>query len=202
MNEVNSKLTDAGLGGIINAEIVDGGNLSFVYDDTALSSFHVSGDYTGTLGFQKAGTEAQIKVTGTDGEMIAMYTVDTANETYHVADGVYGGFDAGYLYSTDSFTTAVGSGIEYELPVLEQAETQIVNSLTTVGTRENRVETSINYYTVMSTTNESIKAEYLGASATDQSAAITSYQLALQAYQSALQATAKIMNLSLLNFLS
>ncbi|MCD8493631.1 MAG: hypothetical protein LRY51_18015, partial [Geovibrio sp.] len=69
------------------------------------------------------------------------------------------------------------------------------------GTRQNRVETSINYYTVMSTTNEEIKAGYLGASAEDQSAAITSYQLALQAYQTALQATAKIMNISLLNFL-
>ncbi len=201
LNEITDKLTNAGLGGIISAELVDGGNLSFVYDDTVINSFHVSGDYESTLGFAKAGTEAQIKVTGSDGELISMYTIDTANETYHVADGVYGGFDAGYLYATDSFTTAVGSGIEYELPVLEQAETQITNSLTAVGTRQNRVETSINYYTVMSTTNEEIKAGYLGASAEDQSAAITSYQLALQAYQTALQATAKIMNISLLNFL-
>ncbi|QAR32245.1 hypothetical protein EP073_02185 [Geovibrio thiophilus] len=199
--EVNDKLTNAGLGGMISAEIVDGGNLSFVYDDAVINSFHVSGDYESTLGFAKAGTEAQIKVTGSDGELISMYTIDTANETYHVADGVYSGFDVGYLYATDSFTTAVGSGIEYELPILDQAETQITNSLTSVGTRQNRVDTSINYYTVMSTKNEEIKAEYLGATATDQSAAITSYQLALQAYQAALQTTAKIMNISLLDFL-
>lgn len=199
--EINSKLTNAGLSGMISAEIVDGGKLSFVYDDAVMSSFHVSGDYESTLGFAKAGTEAQIKVTGSEGELIAMYTINTANETYHVADGVYGGFDNGYLYATDSFTTAVGSGIEYELPILDQAETQIVNSLTSVGTRQNRVETSINYYTVMSTKNEEIKAGYLGATTTDQSAAITSYQLALQAYQAALQATAKMMNISLLNFL-
>jgi flagellin-like hook-associated protein FlgL len=201
LTEINNKLASAGLGGMMTAEIVDGGTLSFSYDDTVLNSFHVSGDYEGTLGFFKAGTEAQIKVTGNDGELISMYTVDTANKTYHVADGVYSGYDTGYLYATDSFTTTVGSGIEYELPVLDQAETQIINSLTTVGTRQNRVETSINYYTVMSTTNEEIKAGYLGATATDQSAAITSYQLALQAYEMALQSTAKIMNISLLDYL-
>lgn len=202
LTEINNKLSAQGLSGMIEANIVDGGTLAFSYDDTSVSSFHVSGSNEASLGFFKAGSAAQIKVTGSEGELIGIYTVDTANQLHHVADGVYSGFDTGYLYATDSFTTGVGSGIDYELPVLSQAENQVTNSLTTVGTRQNRVETSINYYTVMSTTNEEIKAGYIGATAQDQTAAITAYQLSLQAYQTALQASARIMGISLLDFLS
>jgi flagellin-like hook-associated protein FlgL len=201
ITEINSKLADEGLAGNITAESVGGNKISFSYNDTAYSSFHVSGDYEATLGFFKAGTESQVKVTGSDGELIAVYTVDTANETTHIVDGVYSGYDEGYLYATDSFTTAVGSGIEYELSVLEKAETQVTGSLTTVGTRVNRVESSINFYTTMSTTNEEIKAEYIGASAADQTAAITEYQLALQAYETTLSATARMLSVSLLDYL-
>lgn len=202
LDDVNTQLSAQGLSGLITAQLVDGDKLSFVYDDTTLNSFHVSGDYEGTLGFTKAGTETQIKVTGSDGEMIASYIVDTANKLYHVADGVYSGFDAGFMHATDSFTTAVGSGIDYEIPILDQASTQAVTALTTTGTRQNKVDSVINYYAVMSTTNEGIKAGYLGATTAEQSAAYSRYQLSVQAYQAALQTTAKIMNLSLLNFLS
>lgn len=201
MTEINSKLSAQGLNNSVQAVIVDGGKLAFTYDDTAVTDFHVSGSNEASLGFYKAGSEAQIKVTGHNGELIGYYKVDTANQLHHVADGVNSGFNVGYLYATDSFTTGVGSGIDYELPVLSRAENQITNSLTTVGTRQNRVETSINYYTVMSTTNEEIKAGYIGATAADQTAAITAYQLALQAYETSLQASARIMGISLLDFL-
>ncbi|MGA1847548.1 flagellin [Deferribacter abyssi] len=162
----------------------------------------VSGDYEGTLGFYKAGDEVTVKVSSEEtGELINVVTLDTANEEAYVADGVKLGFDIGALYATDSFTATVGSGISYELPVLDKAETQINESLTIVGTRQNRVDSVINFHTSFTTTNEEIKAKYLGSREVDMTDAITQLQLAQSAYEAALAATTRVLQVSILDFL-
>ncbi|KAA0258760.1 hypothetical protein FHQ18_02100 [Deferribacter autotrophicus] len=163
---------------------------------------NVSGDYEGTLGFYKAGDEVTVKVSSEEtGELINVVTLDTANEEAYVADGVKLGFDTGTLYATDSFTATVGSGISYELPVLDKAETQINESLTVVGTRQNRVDSVINFHTSFTTANEEIKAKYLGSREVDMTDAITQLQLAQSAYEAALAATARVLQISILDFL-
>ncbi|WP_022851136.1 hypothetical protein [Limisalsivibrio acetivorans] len=198
--EINTELGDAGLAPDIQAEKRGDGRISFVYGG-AVNDFHVSGDYDGTMGFYKAGTEAKIKVTGQNGELVGSYTMDTANEKYYVTDGVYNHYDPGYLYATDTYTSAVGSGIEHEVPILDRGETQIHQSLTTVGTRQNRVDSVVNFHTTLTTTNEEIKAEFLGSKPEDQTEAIMEYKMAMQAYETALNTSARVMTMSLLNFL-
>lgn len=196
---IDSKLTAAGLTDI-NVTSHNGNRLAFEFS-APTTNLHVSGDYEGVTGFYKAGEEAKIKVTGQDGELIAEYKVNTANQKYAVADGVYNYFDSGYLYSTDTFTGAVGSGIEHEIPVLDLAETQVLKSLTLVGTRQNRVDSAITFHETLTYTNENIKAGYVGSTTIDQAKNIAEYQMAQQAYEAALSTTAKIMQLSLLNFI-
>jgi len=199
ITEINSQLTSAGLSDI-TAVKQDDSKVSFTYSGST-TSLHVSGDYEASMGFFQAGDEAKIKVTGSDGEMIAEYSVNTANDSSFVADGIYSYFNTGYLYATDSFTGAVGSGIQYEMDVLDQAETQLHKALTMVGTRHSKVNAAITFHETINTTNEEIKGEYVGATAADKSAAVSEFTMAQQAYQYALSATAKIMNISLLDFL-
>ncbi len=168
---------------------------------STISELHISGDYEGTLGFFKKGDETSIKISSDNGDLINEIKVDTANKDYFINDGVYLGFDAGSLYATDSFTTTVGSGIEYEIPILDKAETQITKSLTKVGTNQQRAESVINFHQTFATTNEEIKSGYLMSTSYDQTRAMSEYTVAQQAYQAALNVTAQIMQMSLLDFL-
>lgn len=174
--------------------------LSFSFGG-AYSSMHVSGDYEGTLGIEKGGDIAKMKVTGSDGSLISSYIIDTANEKYYVADGVYHHYDAGTLAATDSYTVGVGSGIDYEMKVMETAESQIHTALTIVGNRENRAESAVTFNESLITASEKLKAEYTGSTTMDQAAAATNYTVAQTVYQSALAATAQILQISLLDYL-
>ncbi|BAI81591.1 conserved hypothetical protein [Deferribacter desulfuricans SSM1] len=186
----------------ISVTVGNVGNRLVLTGSGSFSNLHVSGDYEGILGFYKAGDEVKIKVSSEPtGELINEITLDTAGEAYDVADGVKLGFDKGNLYATDSFTATVGSGIDYELPILDRAETQIGEALTIVGTRQNRVDSVINFHTTFTTSNEEIKAKYLGSREVDMTDAITQLQLAQQAYQAALAATSRLLQISILDFL-
>jgi flagellin-like hook-associated protein FlgL len=186
----------------VNSGILDNKLYFSVENSTStISEFHVSGDYEGTLGFYKKGDMAKIKITSNNGDLINEIQVDTANKDYFVSDGVFFGFDAGTLYATDSFTTTVGSGIEYEIPILDKAETQITKALTKVGTNQQRAESVINFHQTFETTNEEIKSGYLMSTSFDQTKAMSDYAIAQQAYQAALSVTAQIMQMSLLDFL-
>ncbi|MGA1863338.1 flagellin [Deferribacter thermophilus] len=186
----------------ISVTVGNVGNRLVLTGSGSFSNLHVSGDYEGTLGFYKAGDEVKIKVSSEPtGELINEVSLDTAGKTYEVADGVKLGFDKGDLYATDSFTATVGSGIDYELPILDRAETQIGEALTIVGTRQNRVDSVINFHTTFTTSNEELKAKYLGSREVDITDAITQLQLAQQAYHAALAATSRLLQISILDFL-
>lgn len=180
------------------------GQLAFQYDtdnNADIQNLLVEGDYAGTLGYYKGGDEVKIKVAGSDGEVINFLTLDTANKLADVADGVKLAFSPGNLYIADSFTSTVGSGIRYEIPVLDAAETQLTTNLTLTGTRQNRVESVMNFHTTISTSNEQIKAQHLGATEVDMMQAITDFQLAQQAYQMAMTASARILQMSIMDYL-
>ncbi|MCD8554012.1 hypothetical protein [Seleniivibrio sp.] len=196
---INEKLSDAGISGVVQAELTGTNGIGFVFN--GVTGTAVSGDYESTLGFAKAGDSVKIKVTGDDGELINTYSMDTAGEKYYVADGVYQYYDAGYLYATDSFTAAVGSGIEYELDVLEQAESQVLSALTTVGNSTSKAESAITFNQSLQLTTEELKAKYTGSTLIDQTQASADLTVAETAYQYALKSTSLLLNVSLLDYL-
>ena len=199
ITNMNDKLDGQGLSNIRCIKLGED-KIGFQYSG-AVTSMHVSGDYEGTFGIEKGGDIAKMKVTNSSGELVSSYTLDTANEQYYVADGVYHHYDAGYLYATDAYTVAVGSGMEYELPVLEKAESQIHRALTTVGNRQNKAETAVSFNTALITQNDELKAQYTGSTTLDQTKASTDFTVAQTVYQAALSSTAKILQISLLNYL-
>jgi flagellin-like hook-associated protein FlgL len=198
--EVNSKLAAAGLSTVFTA-YMSGDKLAFK-PAAAVSAFSVEGDYDGTLGFRKTGDKAVIKVTDSNGRSIQNLYVDTAHKEYGVSDGLILGFDRGSLFSTDSFTGAVGSGVEYELGILDTAQGQLTQAITQLGNRALRVESVINFNTSVTTTYENQKAANLGSSEADQVKLLTEYELANKAYEYALTLTTRMMSLSILNYLS
>jgi flagellin-like hook-associated protein FlgL len=199
VENMNAKLADQGLNDMSVVKVGEN-NIGFSFGG-AVNSMHVSGDYEGTFGIEKGGDIAKMKITSASGELVNSYTLDTANQRQFVADGVYHHYDTGYVYATDSYDVAIGSGIEHEMPVLERAETQIHGALTTVGNRANRVESAYSFNSSLITMNEGIKAEYTGSTTIDQSKAMTDFTVAQNVYQAALQSTAKILQISLLNYL-
>ncbi|MGE4318865.1 MAG: hypothetical protein AB7E96_08175 [Deferribacterales bacterium] len=197
---INEKLADQGISSIVTCELVDGDSLGFVFDPS-VSDVAVAGDYNSTLGVSKGGDLVKIKITGDDGELINTYTMDSANELYFVADGVYQSYDAGYLYATDYFTATVGSGIEHEMEVLQQAQTQVLSALTTVGNSVNKADSAITFNENVVTTTEELKAKYTGSTTIDKTQASADLSLAETAYEAALQVTAYTMSVSLLDYL-
>lgn len=199
IDNINEKLDEEGLTDIRCVQIGED-KMGFQYSGT-VTSMHVSGDYEGTFGIEKGGDIAKMKVTGSNGDLISVYTLDTANEQYYVTDGIYHHYDAGYVYATDSYTVGVGSGIEYELPVLEQAESQIHNALTTVGNRQSKAESALSFNEALITMNEEMKAEYVGSDTLSMAKASTEFTTAQTVYQAALSSTAQILQISLLDYL-
>jgi flagellin-like hook-associated protein FlgL len=198
--EVNSKLAAAGLSSVFTA-VMSGDRLAFKPAST-VTAFSVEGDYEGALGFKKTGDKALIKVTDTDGRSIQNLYVNTAHKEYGVSDGLILGFDTGSLFATDSFTGAVGSGVEYELGVLDTALGQLTQAVTKVGNRSLRVESVINFNATATTTYEKQKALYLGSTEADQVRLLTEYELASKAYESALTLITRMMSLSILDYLN
>lgn len=198
ISEINNKITALTPTPSIVAQNLDN-QLAFNY--TGLNNLIVSGDHQGTLGFFKKGDEIKIKITNSKGDLVNELKFDTANQTKFVADGVKLSFDAGTAYATDSFTSTVGSGINYEIGILDKAENQINEKLTTAGTRKNRADAVVNFQLTVKTVAENIKSKYLGSRGEDATKAITEFQLAQQAYQAALATASKIMQLSILDYI-
>lgn len=201
IDNINEKLTAKGLYPDVSASRMGEDQLKFNFDGVTYTNMHVAGDYTGTLGIEEGGDIARMKVTGSDGTLVSSYLIDTANEQYYVADGMYHHYDEGSIAATNSYTVAVGSGIEHELPVLGQAESQIHTALTTVGNRENRAESAITFNETLVTNYEGLKAEYTGSTTLDQTESATKYTVAQTVYQAALSSTAEILQLSIMNYL-
>lgn len=200
---INEKLAALGIGqGGLKAVVTSEGMLGFTGSSGNITALTVQGDENAVLGFTKAGDEARIKVTAADGSLVQEITLDSANKTVHVADGLYLGFDKGTLKATDSFTGAVGSGIENEISVLDQAEKQVLEALTTVGNRGSRVESVATFQETLVNSGEKNKAVYLGSTDIDQVKAATELQMAKTAYESALAAASTMLSISLLDFLS
>lgn len=193
--EINSLGLPAGITAVNNND-----KISFSYSGS-VTNLLVEGDHEGTLGFYKYGDTAKIKVSGSNGELINYLNLNTANSLEDVADGVKLAFDAGILYISESFTSAVGSGIKYEIPVLDKAETQFTTSLTVAGTRQNKVDSVINFHQSIKSTNEELKAKYLGATEFDMTKSITEFQLAQQAYQMAMSTAASVLQMSIMDYL-
>ncbi len=200
---INEKLAAQGIASAdMKAVVGSDGKLTFAGSSGNISNMTVQGDADATLGFTKAGDEAKIKITGSDGSLVQEVTLSTANQTVHVSDGLYLGFDKGTLKATDSFTGAVGSGIENEIGVLDQAEKQILEAVTLVGNRGSRVESVAKFQETLTTSAENTKAQYLGSTDLDQIKAATDLQMAKTAYESALAAASTILSISLLDFLN
>jgi flagellin-like hook-associated protein FlgL len=198
ISEINNKITALTPTPSIVAQNLDN---QLVFNYTGLNNMIVSGDHQGTLGFFKKGDEIKIKITNSKGDLVNELKFDTANQTKFVADGVKLSFDAGTAYATDSFTSTVGSGINYEIGILDKAENQINEKLTMAGTRKNRADAVVNFQATVKTVAEDIKSKYLGSRGEDATKAITEFQLAQQAYQAALATASKIMQLSILDYI-
>lgn len=183
----------------INATKINN-QLVFQYSGS-IANLLVEGDHEGTIGFLKYGDEMKVKITNSKGELVNELKFDTANQTKTVADGVKLAFDKGTAYTTDFFTSTVGSGINYEIEILDTAENQINEKLTIAGTRQNRAESVTTFQDTIKTSSENIKAKFLGSTPQDVTEAMSRFQMALQAYQAALATSTKVMQLSILNYI-
>ena len=202
VEHINEQLTGKGIAaGDLSAVVNSKGEIGFTKTNGNFSSIVVEGDYAGTLGFPKAGDSVSVKVTNAEGGLVQNVTLDTANKSVFVSDGLHLGFDAGSLSATDSFTAAVGSGVENEIDTLDAAVNQVLQAGTLIGTRGQRVESVIKFQETVITNNEEIKAGYLGATATDVIKLTTDLELSKTAYQSAMSIVTSMMSISILDFL-
>lgn len=187
----------------LNAVVNSKGEIAFAKSShNNFSSIVVEGDYAGTLGFPKAGDSVSVKVTNAEGGLVQNVILDTANKSVFVSDGLHLGFDAGSLSATDSFTAAVGSGVENEIDTLDTAVNQVLQAGTLIGTRGQRVASVIKFQETVITNNEEIKAGYLGATASDIIKLTTDLELSKTAYQSAMSIVSSMLSISILDFLS
>ena len=201
-DDINTQLQAQGiLEANMKAVVNSNGELAFTKTSNTYSSIAAEGDYAGTLGFPKAGDSVDIKVTNADGGLVQNVTLDTANKSTFVSDGLHLGFDAGSLSATDSFTAAVGSGVENEIDTLDAAVNQVLQAGTIIGTRGQRVESVIKFQETVITNSEEIKAGYLGATATDLVKLNADVELSLTAYQSAMKLVSGMVSISILDFL-
>ena len=202
VEHINEQLTGKGIAaGDLSAVVNSKGEIGFTKTNGNFSSIVVEGDYAGTLGFPKAGDSVSVKVTNAEGGLVQNVTLDTANKSVFVSDGLHLGFDAGSLSATDSFTAAVGSGVENEIDTLDAAVNQVLQAGTLIGTRGQRVESVIKFQETVITNNEEIKAGYLGATATDVIKLTTDLELSKTAYKSAMSIVTSMMSISILDFL-
>lgn len=202
VEHINEQLTGKGIAaGDLSAVVNSKGEIGFTKTNGNFSSIVVEGDYAGTLGFPKAGDSVSVKVTNAEGGLVQNVTLDTANKSVFVSDGLHLGFDAGTLSATDSFTAAVGSGVENEIDTLDAAVNQVLQAGTLIGTRGQRVESVIKFQETVIKNNEEIKAGYLGATATDIIKLTTDLELSKTAYQSAMSIVTSMMSISILDFL-
>jgi flagellin-like hook-associated protein FlgL len=199
MDAVNAKLAEAGLDEYFTATVDEDGRLGF--NTRHVKDFVIEGDYEGSLGFKKAGDKINMKVQDEKGRTIQNLSIDTANKEYSVSDGVLLGFDVGSMYATDSFTGTVGSAISHELGVLDLVERQLLDALTTTGTRQSRTESVINLSEMIIQNNQAQMDRAMGASDIDQIKLMTDFELATQAYEAALAMTSKVMSMSILDYL-
>ncbi len=199
---INEQLTSLGIpANDLNAVVNSKGEIAFAKSNNNFSTIVVEGDYAGTLGFPKAGDSVSVKVTNAEGGLVQNVSLDTANKSVFVSDGLHLGFDAGSLSATDSFTAAVGSGVEEEIPVLDAAVNQVLQAGTLIGTRGQRVESVMKFQETVIKNNEEIKAGYLGATSTDIIKLTTDLELSKTAYQSAMSIVGTMMSISILDFL-
>ncbi len=199
---INEQLTSLGIpASNLSAVVNNKGEIAFAKSNNNFSTIVVEGDYAGTLGFPKAGSSVSIKVTNADGGLVQNVSLDTANKSVFVSDGLYLGFDAGSLSATDSFTAAVGSGVENEIDSLDAAVNQVLQAGTLIGTRGQRVESVMKFQETVIKNNEEIKAGYLGATSTDIIKLTTDLELSKTAYQSAMSIVSTMMSISILDFL-
>ena len=202
VEHINEQLAGKGIAaGDLSAVVNSKGEIGFTKTNGNFSSIVVEGDYAGTLGFPKAGDSVSVKVTNAEGGLVQNVTIDTANKSVFVSDGLHLGFDAGTLSATDSFTAAVGSGVENEIDTLDAAVNQVLQAGTLIGTRGQRVESVIKFQETVIKNNEEIKAGYLGATATDVIKLTTDLELSKTAYQSAMSIVTSMMSISILDFL-
>lgn len=203
VDDINAQLVKQGISADnLNAVVNSKGEISFAKSsNSTFDGIVVEGDYAGTLGFPKAGDSVSVKVTNAEGGLVQNVTLDTANKSVFVSDGLHLGFDAGSLSATDSFTAAVGSGVENEIDTLDAAVNQVLQAGTLIGTRGQRVESVIKFQETVITNNEEIKAGYLGATATDVIKLTTDLELSKKAYQSAMSIVTSMMSISILDFL-
>ena len=203
VDDINAQLVKQGISADnLNAVVNSKGEISFAKSsNSTFDGIIVEGDYAGTLGFPKAGDSVSVKVTNAEGGLVQNVYLDTANKSVFVSDGLHLGFDAGTLSATDSFTAAVGSGVENEIDTLDAAVNQVLQAGTLIGTRGQRVESVIKFQETVITNNEEIKAGYLGATATDIIKLTTDLELSKTAYQSAMSIVTSMMSISILDFL-
>ena len=202
VEDINAQLVKQGISADnLNAVVNSKGEIGFTKTNGNFSSIVVEGDYAGTLGFPKAGNSVSVKVTNAEGGLVQNVYLDTANKSVFVSDGLHLGFDAGTLSATDSFTAAVGSGVENEIDTLDAAVNQVLQAGTLIGTRGQRVESVIKFQETVITNNEEIKAGYLGATATDIIKLTTDLELSKTAYKSAMSIVTSMMSISILDFL-
>ena len=202
VDHINQQLTAQGIAADdLSAVINNKGEISFTKTNQNFSTITVEGDYAGTLGFPKAGDKVAVKVTNAEGGLVQNVYLDTANKSVFVSDGLHLGFDAGTLSATDSFTAAVGSGVENEIDTLDAAVNQVLQAGTLIGTRGQRVESVIKFQETVITNNEEIKAGYLGATATDVVKLTTDLKQSETAYQSAMSIVTSMLSISILDFL-
>ncbi len=201
-DHINEQLNNQGIPvGSLNAVINNKGEISFVKANKTFSTIVVEGDYAGTLGFPKAGDSVSVKVTNAEGGLVQNVSIDTANKSVYVSDGLHLGFDAGTLSASDSFTAAVGSGVENEIDSLDAAVNQVLQAGTIIGTRGQRVSSVIKFQETVITNNEEIKASYLGATANDIIKLTTDLEMSKQAYQTSMSIVTNMLSISILDFL-
>ena len=95
----------------------------------------------------------------------------------------------------------VGSGVGYEADLLKAAEKQLLEQMTVIGTRQNVVDSTINFHSMLSETNEGFKASSMGSRQIDITKVITDFNRAQQAYQAGLTTSTQAGQLSILDFL-
>ncbi|GAB7140709.1 hypothetical protein RsTz2092_06610 [Deferribacterales bacterium RsTz2092] len=199
--EINSQLLAQSAPSEILATVGIDGSLAFTTpSDTALS-FNVEGDYSGTLGFVKTGDRANIRVTDERGALVQNVVMNAADVYVDVKDGHKLAFNTGTLVYADSFKAAIGSGVGYELEVMDSVFEQMNLALTQLGTRTSRVDTVLKFNQSIVMTAETRKAVHLGSTTSDLLLLASNLTLAEEAYKVSMATVTRMLSISIMDFL-
>lgn len=207
MDDLATELASAGLDTFFTAVRTGDKGFGFVVNKANTTVGFVEGNHDPraenniVLGFARAGSALSVAITDSAGRIVDNINIKTANKNYFVADGISLGFDSGSVMRGNSFTTALGSGVQQEIDIFDKIASQVNSIYADIGNRGNIVSSQISFNERIGLNLDQFRSNYLGSTENDIYQITNSYQQSMLVYETALQATSRIIGLSLMNYI-